>query len=262
MITACYDPGSKHLGEAVLALAPGERPLCLQAGAIEVELSDDALRELAAVLRATWARLGVERVALERVSGLGCALDTPTNRVRSLATHLIGAARVASLIQGLALALDLCVATYPPRTVRAGLKVKGNGDARKAACRTHVEEAVDEWPMDASLHASDAALAGLWDAQVRAEHEEQEARRAARAQVVTSRAPRVRGRQGPSRAQIEAREARVIGGCIGCLRRHARTCPMFISCDDKSTSNHPSDIAFDNMFASRLAATVSDWKQR
>jgi hypothetical protein len=182
---ACYDPGSRHLGEACLEVLDGQRPRCLLAGHVTVDLSDEGLAQLASRLREGWTTAGVERVVLERVSGLGAGPDVPAARVRAIGNALVQAGGVCRFIQALALAMGLPVVTYPPRTVRAGMKAKGKSEAvalvKASVDGWHIEgEAAPEGATGWYNHAYDAALVGLWDIETRARPAPQKGKRAER----------------------------------------------------------------------------------
>ena len=218
---ACYDPGARHLGEACLDVPDdGAKPLCLLAGHVTVGATDDALSGLARRLREGWSSAGVERVVIERVAGLGGTQDGPA-AIIGRANYLIQAARVGSLIHGVALALELPVVTYHVRTVRAGLRVDAAGVG--AYVREHVEGWAREGepappgaPGDWYLHPYDAALVGLWDV-------------ASRAAVAAPRVRSVRGPQAPRGPRGLARqklEERARAGCT-CGQQHRKGCPLY-----------------------------------
>jgi hypothetical protein len=129
MIVGCYDPGSKHLGEAILDFPDdGSDPIYVAAEAVEVILSDVGLEDLVRRCAERWARFGVARVVTERVSGLGG--DASAAALRARGTALIGASGIDKLLRGAALARGLPVASYPPGTVRAQLALASPGAAR------------------------------------------------------------------------------------------------------------------------------------
>jgi hypothetical protein len=218
MRVACYDPGSKHLGETILDTS-GERPRAILARHVAVSLTDDGLRELARERAATWAAHGVERVVIERVSGIGGPEGESHGATLGRASQMVGAGRVEGVIRGVALACDRSVATYTPRTVRAGLEV----DRDKRA--EHVRAHVDEWPADPGddgasglwyMHRFDAALVGLWDL------------RAASAEVKPKATRSPKGRRvkhKPSPRQRSRAAERAAVGCT-CQKRHRSTCPL------------------------------------
>lgn len=216
MRLAAYDPGSRHLGEAVLEIIDGRAAL-LPAGAghVTVDLSDAGMAALAARCAASWRLGGIERVVIERVSGLGGGPDMTRRALCSTATHLLGAARVGSLLQGVALVLGIPVVTYPPRTARAGLRLKG-----KTESAAYVRKHIESWAITGELapqyvsgewyhHAYDAALVGLWDIETRARPAPQKGQRATRMRAPKRNKPRLCGtkymRRGhPSDAAFEA----------------------------------------------------------
>lgn len=217
MRLACYDPGSRHLGEVVLLEEPGVGVRLLEgtAGHVTVNATDEGLATLALRCASCWRAAGIDRVVLERVSGLGAGPDVTKRGLCSTANHLIAAARVGSLLQGVALALGIPVVTYPPRTARAGLKIKG-----KPASAEYVRERIEGWALSGEVapehvngtwyhHAYDAALIGLWDVEVRARPAPQKGPRATRTPAPKRGKPRLHGtkymRRGhPSDAAFEA----------------------------------------------------------
>lgn len=169
MILACYDTGSRHLGEVLLD-ATGDRPRCIRAVHVDVTLTDEVLAAIARAVVATWVEHGVERVVVERISGVGAGDGESVAAVRARGSHAVGAGKIEGLIRGLAAGRGIPVVGYTAQTVRAGLKITRE---QRAA---YVRERIDGWPEDTPdgarsgqwyMHRYDAAIVGLYDIEYR-----------------------------------------------------------------------------------------------